>query len=155
MPTKEEKALRNREAQRRWVAKNRQTQLHRVREHRADNLEACREASRRSHAAYRPTRLLAMRDWQRRNPEKCRASTARRKAQKLQATLGNSDTAKTDEVYAACPEGYEVDHIIPLQGENVCGLHVSWNLQYLTPGDNIRKSNVFDFTYDNNTWRSR
>jgi len=38
---------------------------------------------------------------------------------------------------------YEVDHIIPLNGEYVSGLHVHNNLQILTKRDNIYKTNKF------------
>jgi hypothetical protein len=38
-------------------------------------------------------------------------------------------------------ETWSVDHIVPLQGEGVSGLHVSWNLQVITKSENVAKGN--------------
>lgn len=41
---------------------------------------------------------------------------------------------------------FEVDHIVPVAGETVSGLHVPWNLQIIPAGTNARKGITFDET---------
>jgi hypothetical protein len=67
--------------------------------------------------------------------------SANRRALKLKATPKWSNINKIKEIYKNCPKGYHVDHIIPLKGKNVSGLHVYWNLQYLKYNINMSKSN--------------
>jgi hypothetical protein len=38
---------------------------------------------------------------------------------------------------------WHVDHIIPLYGETICGLHVAENLRVISKEANIAKSNIF------------
>lgn len=68
---------------------------------------------------------------------------AGRRATKLQRTPSWSQTEDIKKFYDNCPAGYHVDHIIPLQGKNVSGLHVLENLQYLSAVDNMKKGNSF------------
>jgi hypothetical protein len=44
--------------------------------------------------------------------------------------------------------GLSVDHIIPVQGKNICGLHVENNLQLVSQRNNCRKSNRCDWASD-------
>ena len=54
-----------------------------------------------------------------------------------------ADVEAIRQFYMNRPQGCEVDHIIPLSGKTVSGLHVLENLQYLTIAENRSKNNKF------------
>lgn len=72
--------------------------------------------------------------------------TYRTKLQKLdiaKRTPNWVDLTAIRKFYNDCPEGYHVDHIIPLRGKYVSGLHTLANLQYLSIEDNLLKGNKY------------
>jgi 5-methylcytosine-specific restriction endonuclease McrA len=84
------------------------------------------------------------------NPAYFAFKTRSRKAKKLQRTPQWMNAAHHFEiecVYKYCSVlraiglDYEVDHVIPLQGKIVSGLHLPWNLQVLHASENARKGN--------------
>ncbi len=54
-----------------------------------------------------------------------------------------ADKEAIKKFYLNKPPNHQVDHIIPLNGKFVSGLHVESNLQYLPPEENRRKSNLY------------
>jgi hypothetical protein len=72
------------------------------------------------------------------------ARAAKRRADKLRATPNWVDLEKVKQIYRDRPDGYHVDHIVPLHHPLVCGLHCEFNLQHLPASENLSKSNKFE-----------
>jgi hypothetical protein len=97
-------------------------------------------------------------EWKKNNPVWIRADTKARRRKHRLATppwITKAQKAEMRELYRIAitmtrttGEKYVVDHIVPLRGEGVCGLHVPWNLRVITQEENLKKSNrmVLDTT---------
>lgn len=130
------------------------------------NLEKAR-ACRRAWKKANPEKHRALnRAWKKANPEKTYAHTRAyrkanptkysaydraRAARELNAMPTWACKQSIQNVYAeafrltkSTSIPHHVDHIVPLKGKNVCGLHVHYNLQAIPAAENIKKSNRFD-----------
>jgi len=121
-----------------YYKSNRETLLKKSSEYQRNNKEGTRERVRR----YRNT------DKGRDNANSQRNHRRRREKH---ASLGRSFRKQVLEIYKQSKEisratgvVHEVDHIIPLLGRDVCGLHVPWNLQIIPREENRAKTNRVD-----------
>jgi len=78
------------------------------------------------------------------------ADENKRRATKLNRTPAWADLKAIGLLYAECADKtrqtgilHHVDHIIPLQGKFVSGLHIAENLQILTASENCKKNNKY------------
>ena len=88
--------------------------------------------------------------WRKSNPGKVLATKAKRRALKLQADVSWRSTTAIRSIYTESNRltletgiPYEVDHIVPLVSDLVCGLHWEGNLQIITREQNRKKSNIY------------
>ena len=113
----------------------------------AENKEKKREYGAKNKEKIRETQ----RQWNKANQSKINKFSANRRAARLNATpawLTDKQQAEMAAIYkeAMAMEKqtgipHHVDHIVPLKGKNVSGLHVPWNLQILTATENMSKGN--------------
>jgi len=80
-------------------------------------------------------------DWYVRNKAKVLAHSRAYQARKLHRSVAWADDDAIQFFYECRPVGCDVDHIIPLQGKNISGLHVENNLQWLPKSENRAKGN--------------
>lgn len=152
--------------------KNKDKKIQQAKEYRCNNKEKVKETKKIYKAKYKlenAERLSEQRkqhyeqnkeriqqqnkQWRKLNPAKALVYTRNRQAARMQRTpnwLTSEDFQAIELVYAEAKNRevetgikHNVDHIIPLRGKNVSGLHVPANLQILSATENFRKGNRY------------
>jgi hypothetical protein len=146
----------NRKLAKKCADKIRHERLYKCETHRLIITEKSKRyyAIKKDDPQYKEQMKIRTKLWAIDNPVKVRARCARRRAFKKLATpqwLTEKMMSDIDQFYWMANElskvtgvKYEVDHIVPLVSNKVCGLHVPWNLQLLSDSENRSKSNRLD-----------
>lgn len=98
-----------------------------------------------------PDKLLAnVKKWQKENPHKLVANNIKYQLTKERAMSKWADQSLIEDIYKEAKDlteltgiQFHVDHIIPLRGKKVSGLHVESNLQIMTAKENVKKNNQY------------
>ena len=140
-----------RAAQKEYYEANKEKLLGNMKVYYASNKEKFNASSKAWKKANREKVSAYNREYSQANPGKVNARTAKRRAAKLQRTPEWACLDSIKEFYTCAKDlqeltgiEFQVDHIVPLQGELVSGLHVETNLQILTASENSSKSNAFE-----------
>jgi hypothetical protein len=115
----------------------------------------CRDCRKAYLASFRAKHKQAIRaqaaQWKKRHPAKVCADTMARQARQAMAMPRWVNARDIEAVYSESARisgetgvRHEVDHIVPLRGRGVSGLHVPWNLRVITREANGLKGNRFD-----------
>ena len=115
--------------------------------YRQKNIEWLTEKSKIYYEKNKEARSKYHKAWREKNRGLSNALSKEAKLSRLKRTPSWFEKNEIKEIYKDCPTGYQVDHIIPLRGKNVSGLHVASNLQYLTEKENHVKRNKFKEEY--------
>jgi hypothetical protein len=130
--------------------------------------ECANATANKTKAKDRQKYVASSTNWQRLNPDRVAIHTSnfvknnrakrnlwtsnyrQTKSDRMPAWLNKGQIFEMESVYTYCSAlrgcglDYHVDHIVPLRGKIVSGLHVPWNLQVISGSDNVKKGNRFD-----------
>ena len=125
-----------------------------IKAYRDANKEKMKALAKAWEEANKEKRKAQNKEWTKKNKDKVCAKLAKRRAAKINRTPGwltKEDLDKIVSIYIEAGrktkktgEEWHVDHIIPLQGENISGLHVPDNLQVIRAKDNLSKNNRYE-----------
>jgi hypothetical protein len=117
-----------------------------------NNIERHRELNAKSYRAdksHKDRAIEAAKRWKTKNISRVNSDTANRRSTKLNATPLWADMETIRDFYAEAKYfQMEVDHIIPLRSNIVCGLHCEANLQLLTAIQNQAKGNKLPIDWE-------
>lgn len=138
-----------RQCEREWAAQWREGNPGQARavqqRYRAAHPELIRKKNKQMRPRYAKKAVERATAWARENPGRANANKARHNAAKLRATAAWANFDEIAAIYStarAFGPGFHVDHIVPLQGKTVCGLHCEANLRIVPASLNISKHNV-------------
>ena len=156
-----------------WYQKNREEVIERVRANYYKDVDASRQRGRDYAETHKEEAKTRIKKWSQENPERKRQNDkawvaankdrahslkAKYRAARRQACppwVDDEHMARIHEIYRLRREisdrtgvVHEVDHIVPLQGKIVCGLHVWWNLRVIPREENNRRPRIWSDSVD-------
>ena len=131
------------EYQTKWREENKEYISKYAKKWKEQNVGRIKEYDRQNYINNSETIKLRVSEYQKNNRHINNAAAVKYRAAKLRATPKWAELDKILKIYKAAQElGMHVDHIVPLQGKTVCGLHCWHNLQLLNASINSSKSNI-------------